>query len=63
MNPLLTEALVAPRQADLRRSARRARDAALRNRSAAPPAPLPAWAVAMRPSQVPALAAEPCTEC
>jgi hypothetical protein len=63
MNPLLTEALVAPRQDDLRRSARRARGVALRSRSAAPAAPLPAWAVAVRPTPVPALVAEPCRDC
>jgi hypothetical protein len=66
MNPILTEALVGPRQDDLRRSARLARGAALRSRSAAPATPLPAWAVALRTtSPRPVLAGEhrPCTEC
>jgi len=63
MNPLLTEALVASRQDDLRRSARRARGVALRTRSVAPATPLPGRAVAVRPSAVPAMVAEPCAEC
>jgi len=63
MNPLLIEALVAARQDDLRRSARRARGVALRGRSAAPAAPLPAWVVAFGPARVAALVAEPCTDC
>lgn len=63
MNPLLTEALVRPRQDDLRRSARQARGVALHQRSAASATPLPAWAVAIKPSAVPALVGEPCTEC
>ncbi len=60
MHPMLIEALVGPRQDDLRRSARQAGGAALRPRSAAPAHPLPAWAAAIRRQPVAALAAEPC---
>jgi hypothetical protein len=66
MNPLLTEALVGPRQDDLRRSARLARAATLRSRGAAPATPLPAWTVALRTTPRPALAGDrntPCAEC
>lgn len=60
MHPMLIEALVEPRLDDLRRSARRSRAAALPTRSAAPAAPLPAWAVAIRPRPVAAVVAAPC---
>ncbi len=60
MNPILVEALVGPRQDDLRRSARQAGGAGLRSRSAAPAHPLPAWAAAIRRQPVAALVAEPC---
>lgn len=65
MNPILTEALVGPRQDDLRRSARLARGVARSSRSAAPGTPLPAWAVALRPSPRKVFAGErtSCTEC
>ncbi|HZS15768.1 MAG TPA: hypothetical protein VFC09_14330 [Candidatus Dormibacteraeota bacterium] len=64
MNPMLTEALVAPRIDDLRRSARSAGVVSRRSRGTAPATPLPAWALAVRRSRpVPALSAEPCTEC
>jgi hypothetical protein len=65
MHPMLSEALVASRLDDLRRSVRTARDVALRSRCAAPSVPIPTWTRSLRPDAVAAatLAGRPCVDC
>jgi hypothetical protein len=59
MNPMLITALVAPRQDDLRRSARRAMAGTRTHATSVPPVPVAAWARTLKPAGPAVLAAEP----